>query len=464
MGRYGRSTTQQERNLVPFDSVEGIAYDGHKLKRIMKDLRTGVPQKKIVGMVGQKSYDRALALKDKIDNKMATLLPRLPLDMGLIHFCQIDGWGWGFTLTPKGNIELTNVAKWGGPHYTANVKKAFLKNEAFLVRKYKTQLAPDEGSAILKAWLTGLTLSKELALNNVIATLASKLHMEEVDEDLEEQQKKADNFFPLKDPHTDAMIGAFQDIQDAIIETKTLEDEEAQEEDEFTLEIPANEEGDEEVGDNLNALIGPHSISGDPIDKRRAFIWDLNQMKSEADNFSAEEIWEGHIRPIVEHYTSNTLLGRSQEYVHLPIPDGEAIKEREDFPYEPNTDRAMETYFKSDKVTYVDVPGQSKRQQVRVIIEKRREEEFLQEPDADFGLRGIWMKKEDIVAWRGKIVYSALCNPIGKAELDRKGRETYLLNRWKLVAKARYLKTLGPNEMPTKEGEAKMLKRCLYYY
>lgn len=501
-------TSQKMVNMVQADQVQHICWDGGKLNGVIHSLKNGVDRQLLDKAVTPKVVDRAIALLDKMRVGQATLVKHTPLELGFIRPCED-----GFELTERGELEiavisgrdadnalrseaLNSTLAEGAPKISVKAfaplaTVRFLRNEMLWMRKYKSQLkTQDEGMAIWQAYMKGAFKSPIKGVESVILRLLHREEYSDVSDAVDDIAAKVEKFFPAKDEYTSSVAEIYKELLDTL-ESKALAEEDAEDEDLKSIDMPFNQDGDEAVTGTLDQLFGSYVVSSDPTDKRRGFIFGLfalrrkmkkGEMKfitnitkvGEKTIYGDDELYESYIRPIVDHYTGKALLGSDQDYVQMPMTDDEKAAAREDFPYDSNitfetvrkypkpelreilkdtnleiisfvpiemgTDEFEAKFFKPKET--IDIKKVKLKAGDRMIVKKSivQTKEFNQEMEFDWEINNIFARVGDDREWRKQVSLHLLSTPVGKEHLDKRGYQKVTDDYFLLRVKARFLK------------------------
>lgn len=415
--KHYNTAEQKLVNIVTPDQLERIAWDGHKLFKTIRSIRNGENRVNLEKLVGVKTFDRALKLKDAIDAGRATLVKRMPTDMGLVvkmgSLYQLSDAGHRHLKTLN-DVFIKSFKTKKGMHKLVHEEHAIVKwaramlmaNKPIWVLKYKVQAqTPDMGTEIWKTYMHGANVSQLIAVKNVIKYLLKKEDPLKLDEDIDAMIARPESFLPdtpMRTEHTEA-IAAMNHAFATALETAIVEDEDNNVEIDMDIDVSVDFEGDELTDNMLTELIGSHITSQDATDKRRGFIMQLISVARELEtadtkvqqntvktlgsviiNVIQEDIlFEEHIRPIIDHYTGNNVYGKGYDVVSVPLSTSEAIKDREDFPFEANVQRVSVLKFDSNVklVDNVDGTRQIVKRQLRYDTRGSRIITFEESPE-----------------------------------------------------------------------------------
>lgn len=322
--------------ITPRDSVSWIMYGGSKVQKCV-DLIGKEPKDSLIKKFGQKVFDRAFETKQRLDSGRAILMRKSAVELELVQL--VDGKP---VLTHKGELELLAHARYG-----LEAKHLLEKCDEprILIQKLRFAPRPTFGLELFKAAQHQVTdLGK---INAVIHCLEGRMEPKELQDEMDELQKWAVQNYPIKDQFKDTLFEAYLSLQNKVLDSEESDDD--------SPEIP---EADPERSVR-DELIGPHSVSQDPNDRKLSFIGELEQMRDqiatvmtskisgtgyvEIENHGkSDDVWK-LISRIIDHYSGSDF---SVEYVYLGPRSDEARIEREDFPYDPVT--YSEPVFKVD--------------------------------------------------------------------------------------------------------------------
>ena len=431
--------------LVPRDSVSWLMYGGSKVLSLSKLIKTE-PKDKLVKRFGKKLYDRAFELNQRLETNRAVVLFKSPVELGLV---ELQPWSFNTPkgLTDKGRLELSFGSRFG-------LTEGFLLKHAtekiVPVQKLRVNPRPTFGNQLFGAVMTARGealksfphMEASAMIQAAVRLLEARVEPSELRDDIDELRDWAIKNYPIKDGFKEALMDAYQALESRVMDHAADEDEESPE---VTLESLESKDQRQIRTD----IIGSHSVSQDPNDRKLAFIAELED--ADRRGATAEEAWN-IISRILDHYSGSDF---SAEFVYLGPRSDEARVERDEFPYDPNC--LYEPVFKVD--TGLRDPGESRDILIKAGILKPNQEKYISErkvpvcdrrgkqlvtvhnleEDGDFELEHHFERVDDEREWRKRI--GLLLKPANLAETLEKMTE--------LKLRARFI-----NKYPDKEDKS----------